>query len=319
MTGKIRPSSKFGSACAAILLLVLPAAPAGAITLRYSLKKGAEVTYRVQAASASRMSVQGEERIEMTSRIDQTYRLRVLEVSPEGVMEMEREVISGTLKISAGEAEREGPLPKGKKRFKVTPLGKVSGVEGPKTAEPEKEEDGEMGGAEGLEAQGPFGWEETGTEMDFLVSGIFVPLPEKEVKPGDSWEEETEIESAALPLPGEQAQKARLKVKSELVELAEREGRKCARIRTSYELPISAEPPAGESFKISLSGKETGEVEWYLDIEKSCTRSAQGNTQFLLKMSVEFPPELEEEMALGPAKETTSATKVNLKILLVEG
>jgi len=311
------------SGCAALILLAF-ALPSEAVTLRYSLKKGAEITYRVQVAGASLFRSPGEEKTEMKTQLEQTLRFRVTEVSPEGEMELEQQVLSGRLKIRAEGEEHQTPLPKGKARFKLSPLGKVSLL--PPAEETPAEPAEEEGAAADLEPFSPlagvFGFGSSAPEMDFLVACTFLPLPEKEVKPGDVWEEELEVKSPALSFfPGEQPERARLKVKSELLELTLLKGRKCARIRTRYELPLSSESPLEEAFKLTVSGKMVGEAEWHFDYENCCTPAASGSLQTALKMSLQLPPDFEAETSpeLNGEfnQETALAMKANLKTTLL--
>ncbi len=299
-----------------LLCLLTVALPAQAVTLRYSLKKGAELTYRVQAASASRMSGMTEEKLGFQSQIDQTYRLKVLEVSASGDMEIEQELLAGTAKMRMGGEEHKTPLRKGKARFKISPRGKIILPPPQKEAEPAVEE-----GEPNLTSLSALGTSGPGREMDFLSAGIVVPFPEKAVNPGETWEEELEMNSSWMSMFGEEASDApasRVKVKSELVELVLYKGKKCAHIRTTYELPFSRESPSEESYKLSVSGKVAGEVEWYFDYENSSTPTAKGNLQTLMKMTVELPPEMAEEAPPEFTGGTTSAMKVNMKTTLVE-
>jgi hypothetical protein len=274
-----------------LLILLLAALPAGAVTLRYSLSKGTEITYRVQIAAASRMTDPAGEKVEINTWIDQTFRLRVLEVSPEGEMEAEQEVISGRLKIASQGEEKEGPLPTARRRFRISPLGRVVRAA---AEEPEEPSNAASASADSLDLA------DLPADIEFLVSGIFLPLPEREVDRGDSWEEEFEVRSvASLPLLERLPEKTRLKVKSRLLELKERDGRKSARIRTNYELPMYGERP--------LAGLMFGETEWYFDYEQGCVLAAEGILQVLFRMPEGSPPET-----------TSSAMKVNLKARLVE-
>ena len=315
---------KRGLCLIAILIFSTLSLPAHAVTLRYALKKGAEITYREQVASASRTSGLGDEKFEITSRLERTYRLRVVEVSAEGEMTIEQEVLSGSLKVSDGEEEHQFPLPKAGVRFKLSPLGKVIFVAaiGPeaaptKSAEGEESDDQDAAAAAALApgAMGSLG----STQLDFLSVGVFLPLPEKEVKVGDVWEEEISLSAEALSsLTIGESQPSSLKVKSELVELTERGGQKCARIKVSYELPMrSSGNLSEEEVKVTMSGRIAGEAELLFDYQNGCTPTAQGSFQMMTKISTEFPPEMAEEIPPELSGDTTYALKANVKTVLV--
>ncbi|NIM06262.1 MAG: hypothetical protein GTO55_07760 [Armatimonadetes bacterium] len=302
------------------LWLASSALSAEAVTLRYSLQEGTELTYRVQVASTSRMSGMRDEKIEIRTRINQTFRLKVTKVLADKKMEIEQEILAGKLTMTAGGEEVEGPLPTGKRKFRVSPLGRVTFVakQSAETAEsvPHCEEHGECTEAGGSSPQGFFGPGGEAIQVDFLMPSIFVLFPEKEVGPGDIWENEIELKSWKHPLfLSEHFKPTVLKVRSELLELTQHNNRECAHIRTNWDIPLSPEGSASISpSNVEVAGKVRGEAEWYFDYRKSFTCAAEGSVQVFMKASGESPWETEEPRQ---AETVMSVMKANINTLLV--
>jgi hypothetical protein len=151
-----------------------------------------------------------------------------------------------------------------------------------------------------------------------LTDGTFLPLPEKAVKAGDTWEFEISSAGMALPMPANKtAERPLVKGKSELVELLDYKGRKCAHIKTRYELAISSDRSDAEmGIKVTVNGKVAGTIDWYFDYENSCTPSATGSLQMLMKMTTELPPEMAEELPAEMSGENVMSMKANAKTSL---
>jgi hypothetical protein len=282
-------------------------APAKAVTLRYTLKKGAVVQYTVRLAAASRTSGMGDSKSESTMEMTSVYRLKVLEVAPNGDMLADLVPVSGTVKVVEGEETKKTSLPKAKPlHLKVTPLGAIS-VVGPEDWEAEAEK-----------ADVSFGVGSTTPRLDLLSAASIVPLPEGDVKVGDSWETEFE-EALPLPaLPGSDGSRrlGQVKVKSQLLEISDYKGRKCARIRTTYGMPIEIQSSPAPSVTLSVSGAMTGSMEWLYDYDRSCTISCQSTLQMLMKATADLPPALKERVPAGVNTDGTMSMKANLKASL---
>jgi hypothetical protein len=294
----------FGCLCFLLLGALLPVQ---AITLRYSLKKGATVQYTVRMAAVSRASGMGSTKSESTIEMTTVYRLKVNDVGTAGDMLASLEQITGTVKITENDETKQTSLPKGKPlQLRITPLGAIR-VIGP-----------EDWRAEADKTEASFGVGSSTPTLDLLSAASIVPLPEGDVKPGESWENDFTETLPMPPLPGADESKrvGQVKVKSQLLELVEHKGRKCARIKTNYEMPFEAQGTPGRSVTINISGKMTGSIDWFYDYSKSCTVSCVSSLQLLLKTSADLPPELQEHIPAGVDMNGTLSMKANLKAAL---
>lgn len=296
----MKKSLLLGTLCA-LLLGVL--APAHAITLRYALKKGAAVQYTVRLAAASRASGMGGAKQESTMELATVYRLKVVEVTASGDMLADLEAISGSVKISEGEESKKKTLPKAKPlHVKLTPLGLIS-IVGPEDKTTQ------------LDSDASFGAGSTTPILDLLSAGSIVPLAERDVKPGDTWESEF---TEALPMPplmGEEEGKrvGLVKVKSKLIELVDYKGRKCAHIRTTFEMPFDAQGTPAPQVTLSVTGKMTGDIDWYYEYDQSRTVTCASTLQLLLKTTADLPPEMRDRMPEGMTTDGALSMKANIK------
>ena len=309
-----------------VFLGVLFALPARAVTLRYALKKGTEITYKIQFAEASKRSGLLALRASETSSItaETVYRIKVLNVLPSGEMELEREILSGKEKTTEDGETYEVDFLKEKTLFNLSPAGKITllRTKKPKEAKPSEEPEEEDTKASKHEPESKLPSDMGELQLDLLTDGTFVPLPEKEVQAGDSWECEIGSEALQIPLPpGAKAEPSKVKVKSTLTELADYKGRKCAHIKTTFEMAVSTEVSDPQMpIKASVNAKIAGLVDWYFDYENARTPSATGSMQRLMKITLDIPPEIAAQLP-PEAKETaqgSGASKGNSKTTLVE-
>ena len=287
------------------MLLLAVVLPAQAVSLRYAFKKGTQFTYKIQNAGLSKTSGLGEDKgPSYAVRLDQTFRLKVVEVAANGDMELEEEVIGGQLKISAGDAGKQKALPKGTRRFRLTPLGEITALS---ADDPKSDSDAGNSGAPFDDK--PFGFDADTTQLDFLAAGLFVPLPEKELKVGDSWESDFEVKASAFALEGV-VDAAQGKAASELLEIVNLNGHQCAKIKTRYEAPFQGEAtPKGAPFTIGIAGRVAGETIWYFDNAKSADRYSQGTMNLAVKMTAILP---------GGGKEVSTTIVNNMKTNLLD-
>ena len=144
----------------------------------------------------------------------------------------------------------------------------------------------------------------TGAE-NWSTFSNFSAFPEGTVEVGDSWSDELEI--PALPGGPEMS----LKLTSHLLGLTTYEGRKCARIRTSFRGPMSFEEMAGaEAESASMEATLEGTMEWHYDYENSVYVGGEGSVGIDMKMSIAAP-----EM---PGTEVTTKMLANVKMTLVK-
>jgi hypothetical protein len=249
-----------------------PAAADAPVKLRFSLPEGTELVFKSQSATASRLRITSDPDNESTSKVNQTLRYRLLEVSPEGEMTWERSIVSGTMSSTSDGKEVEHKLSKGTVKFKLTPLGKVTLIRDPERT---GEEDDLL-----TSVMSPT------SELDLALSGLFLPLPEAPVKPGDSWEAEQMISFLPEGLTAtEAATPDRIKIKSRLVEFTRQGDRPCARISTQFSLPISDTIAKSGGPEMEISGKVSADIDWYFDYSRSRTLAVSAVTQFATKFS----------------------------------
>ena len=124
-----------------------------------------------------------------------------------------------------------------------------------------------------------------GGDSDFSALGG-IPLPEEDVKPGDTWSDEIK-----MPM-GQGMPEATINTTSRLLELATYKGRKCAKIRTTMNGPFSldmSQMPQAQGAQGSADGTMEGTMTAYYDYEKSVWVDASGKVTMNMNMNVSAP------------------------------
>jgi hypothetical protein len=328
------------------LALALSSLPAGAVTLRYSFKKSAEMTYQIQAACLSRSSSSDADKVASSTVLLQRYRFRVIDVSPQGDATIEQEVLlqkvtvdtegrtmSHTLAVNGEKAtmtlvdfdgkENKKDIAKPKPlRFLVSPAGsfKVLRTAAPAEIDEPANQDEKRYETARLAGLTPLGG--IGLEMNLLSSCILVPLPSKDVDINESWENTLTMKDNAS-MGAQSPDTEKVLVKSQLLGIVDYQDRKCAKISTTYERALTgdmSDPVSeGADAKISTTGKLTGSMTWYLDQESAYTAGAAGTMQMLMKMKIELPAEVAAEVPPEMLnQESTVALKANIKTTLMK-
>jgi hypothetical protein len=125
-----------------------------------------------------------------------------------------------------------------------------------------------------------------GGDSDFSALGG-IPLPEEDVKPGDTWADEIK-----MPM-GEGMPEATINTTSRLLELATYKGRKCAKIRTTMNGPFSldmSQIPQAQGAQGSADGTLEGTMTAYYDYEKCTWVDASGKVTMNMNMNVNASP-----------------------------
>jgi hypothetical protein len=330
--------------------LTLSFAPVQAIVLRYDLKKGIEFVYSSQEAAAYRSDI-GIDKSSETSQDETRYRIKVADVTSQGDLLIEQEMIfnkqtvkndDGTTVVTAtlngSNLDITMTIPKGKEikesvprpapvKYRLSPLGKLTFVSKPAAFAPtlikkiatDLSEEDSMGDAlpgciRSLDAGEP-----DNIMMEIMIDCIFLPLPEKDVKVSDSWEEKFPMKATPFTgLPGQPTEPLVLNIKSTVTEINETEGKATVKLRTEFELPFTTAAGGENEVQIKFTNKLVGTMDWTLDNDKHCLANAQGSQQFISKGHAEIPPELMDRLPEGMGTEASFVAKANTKIALVQ-
>jgi hypothetical protein len=297
----------------ALLFICFAGVRGEAVVLRYDLKEGDVTRSREMTASAVRSSfnVMGQIGARSSQQVQSAvYRETVREVTPEGVIVLVRTLESGEIiERAEGQEETSKPLPKKETVIRMTPRGRILSA---RTSYLEGEDDGQQSGkaaAVGLEGMG----------LDLAaLEAVFsyLPLPEEDVQPNDTWNDE-------VRLPGFLGEPTTtITFKSRLIALKRYRGRDCAKIHTTFEMPLDldisrllgAPLPPGVEAKFTFDGKIAGSIEWQFDYRQSKVVYAEGPVQMTVKSAFSFT---------GPKGQSASggmnlAMKANAKTRLIE-
>lgn len=294
------------------ICLLLSAARAEAVMLRYNLKKDDTARYREMSAAAFKVTsgMGGQLASFNGQQINNgIYRETVTEVTPEGVIILIRSLESGktSVRMSGQENSTATDMPRTKTVIRMTPRGRIlSARTGP--AEPS---------AEGKPEATGMSPELFGMDLGMLEAVLsHPPLPEGEVKPNDTWTEE-------VRLPGfMDSPTVTVTLNSRLLALAPYKGRDCAKIRTFFQIPLEMDlsqmmqqmPMAqGGSGDMQVTGKLSGAIEWQFDYKRGQLVYGEGPLEMVA--TTNFTVTQQTGTTSGSAK---LALKSNQKVTLLE-
>jgi hypothetical protein len=279
------------------------------VTLRYKFPTKETRTYSIRLTGEMAMTVQilGQEAPAMISlQGTMTQTERVEDVDKEGVAtivattkgRMKTEVTG--LPVGA-EFPQQQEVPEVIVRLKVDPLGKVKEVKVEKIDEQPK-----------TKMPLPFGPDFTMPQMQGMGWQGFL-LPEKPVRPGDSWDITTE-QTVNF---GDKTVKLEIKGRARLVGFEKVEGRECAVIETTVEIPdfgefFEAVPiPKGEgSINARVEGQSSGKV-WF-DIANGLVVKRDETTEVTMNLTISAPTGQSFNMSMqGSFKTQQQLTKVS--------
>ena len=274
----------------ATCLLAVLALPAQAILLRYSPKVGVATKHKFTTAGRTEIAAEAMTepmRMEM-EMVMHSLRKALSETSD--TVKVETRSFDSSLKITMlGQTQTEA-LPETRCVTQMDRRARILKVE--------EADARELGDVQQMIPGGPGTWGNWDS---------FPPFAEKDVKAGDKWSEELSLVS----LTGMQGMT--VKATSEMIALTTFQARKCAKIRTVFEVPLNPNllqmGGLGEEAAEGLAeGMIKGMVLWYYDYENSVYAYAEGTT------------ETSTTMDMGEAMGGLSAIKVviNMKMTLAK-
>jgi hypothetical protein len=235
------------------------------VVLRYAPKVGVEAKHKLAIKGRTEVVTEG---MGATMRMEMTgttfYSEKALSETPDRAR-METLLTGGEFTIQMSGNTQTQEVPKGRIVADVDRQGRMLSLV-----------ESDFGG----EAQSIMG---TGTE-NWATFSNFSAFPEGNVAVGDSWSDELEIPA----MPG--GPKLSLKISSRLLGLATYEGRKCAKIRTTFKGPMSfTEEGEAEADSTSMEATLEGTMEWQYDYENSVYVDGEGSMGLDMKMSISAP------------------------------
>ena len=256
------------SAPTALLLLLGAAAalPAHAVVLRYAPKVGVISKYQLTMTGQVDTSLQGLDQamsLGITGAVQ--YCETALSESPDRVR-VERRTTGGEITLRMGEDAETRQVPGSRMVADMDRRGRLLKI---------VEQD--AGGRPALDDILGVRW------TDLVNIGAF---PESEVKVGDTWSDRLEIAGA------EGSPAVTLRLTSKLLELATFQGRKCAKIRVTFDGPLT--------FGAAEDGRDSGSMKallhgdgiWYYDYENGLYARAEGTVGLSMTASGSGSPGL---------------------------
>jgi hypothetical protein len=244
-------------------LFVMACAPAQAIVLRYQPKVGETAKHKLSISGGMLTSIPGMGQgmqIEMTGTLD--YTEAALSETAE-TTRVETRLLGGPATTKMAGHSETGQMPTGRIVADIDRRG-----------HPVRVVVKEIGGRTMM----PESAETWGKQFNF---------PEGNVEVNDSWSDTVKIPSAP------QGPEVTLTLKSQLLDLTTYQNRKCAKIRTSFEGPISVDLSAlgvpSQEAKGSMEATLQGDVISYYDYENSIEVYSEGTIAVVMGFSVEGP------------------------------
>ena len=254
--------------------------PAQAVVLRYHPKVGEVVKHKISMAGRmeTTMPAAGQSmRMEMTGVVD--YAEKALSETEE-TTRMENRWLGGKMSLKMNGESQSVDMPTGKLVVDLDRRGRMV-----KMVEAEFGGESPAGGMMGPDLENLPTWSQFGA------------FPEDDVKVDDSWSEE--LEFPAL----EGGPELTLVVNSRLLALTTYQERKCAKIRTSFEGPMSMDiskvAPAGAAAEGAMEAVLQGDMLWYYDYENSVYVYAEGAIGMNMTMAMAGPEMAGGEMAMN--------------------
>jgi len=279
------------------------------ITLRYKFPIKETRTYSVRVTGEMAMTVQilGQEAPAMISlQGTMTQTERIEDVDKEGVATIVT-MTKGRMKTEVTglpvgpETPKQEEIPEVTVRLKVDPLGKVKEVKVEKLGEKAEPQ-----------IPTPFGLDFTTMPQMQGMGWQGVLLPEKPIRSGDSWDITTEQTINF----GDRTVKLEIKGQAHLVGFEKVEGRECAVIETTVEIPDFGEfleavpiPVEKGSINARIEGKSSGKV-WF-DIANGLVVKRDETTEVTMNLSISAPTGQSFNMSMqGNFKTEQRLTKV---------
>lgn len=284
----------------AFFLLVAAAAPAQAIRLRYKFRKGEVSTYRTLVAAAAQTETPLASRpMRLQMRVDVISIQRVLSVAPDGTARIESRNLSGTSRVTSMGKTETTQAPPERTVYTLTDRGRVLRYR--ELPDPKVRAKADRQAREGPNPS-PF------EESDPFKALYGLNFPDRDLKPGESWSTQSEVEVG----PGRTVV---IKIASRFLGLVTFRGRRCAKIETAFEMPTEPQegvptPPDAEGVSFSQDGRVTGRLTSFFDVAEGREIYTDGSVALVMKMKMSAPADPSGAMETA---EMNSVMKMNLR------
>ncbi len=279
-------------------VLTLACLPAQAIVLRYQPKVGEVVKQKGIITGRVDISMPGVEGMgqPMSTELQGTVEYAEKALSQAGeTTRVEKRVLGGKITVQVmGEAQAVG-MPATRTVVDVDRRGRVV-----KVIEADRGDMAATGQAGNMLAPG----------SDYIAQSPYqyTAFPEGEVEINDSWSEELKYPTT----PG--GPELTLESTSRLLALTTYQGRKCAKLRTSFEGPMDLDlsdvAPPGEEVEGTMEAFIQGDMLYYYDYENSVYVHAEGAIGMEMTFSMAGPD--------MPAGSMTAQMLLNMKVTIAE-
>ena len=249
-------------------LLLVACLPAHAIVLRYRPKVDEVTKHKMTMSGRMEMSMEGMGQLmqmEISGSLD--YAEKALSATEEATR-VETRLTGGTMTAKAGGESQAQDMPTGRMVADIDPRGRVVKMVS-------SEFEGEDAMAQGM---GP------GADTWSTMPAQFGAFPEGDVTVNDTWSEELKIPTSP------DGPEMTMKLESQLLALTTFQGRKCAKVRTSFEGPMNLDMgdfggAAGE-VEGTMDAMLQGDMLWYYDYENSLYVYGEGAVGMDMNISV---------------------------------
>ncbi|HIE52775.1 MAG TPA: hypothetical protein EYP85_13555 [Armatimonadetes bacterium] len=281
-----------------LCLLGLAATGAWAVTLRHQLPVGQTLRYRDEFRGEGELisPLFGNQAVPVQITGEGREEWKILRHLPaEDAYEIEARVLSGKVQYRVNEQVQEVPLPKQDFVMTLTARGKV--VRFQTSIPPER-------------SVPPSNL--LGLPFDFgrLLNAMrTVGFPEKDLTLGEEWGEE-----APLVLPDGTILTAR--VRSHLTELGERRGEPCAKVVTTFEMPVTFKGELGGMGPVDFKGKIAGTMTTYFAYPRGVVVEASGPLTVNLRILMPF--EVADAQGNPVAVDSALRLRIEVKTVLEE-
>lgn len=249
-------------------LLLVACLPAHAIVLRYRPEVDQVTKHKMTMAGRMEMSVEGMGQLmqmEITGTLN--YAEKALSATAEAT-QVETRLTGGTMTAKGGGQSQTQDMPTGRMVADIDPRGRVLKMVS-------AEFEGEDAMAQGM---GP------GADTWSTMPAQFGAFPEGDINVDDTWAEELKIPTSP------DGPEMTMNLESQLLALTTFQGRKCAKVRTSFEGPMNLDMAdfggAAGGVEGAMDAMLQGDMLWYYDYENSIYVYGEGAVGMDMNISV---------------------------------
>ncbi len=265
-----------------VTLLLLGALPAHAVVLKFQPAVGSAQKQKATMAGRIETSMEGlgqMMRMELVSEMN--YQQKALSQTDD-VTRVETKMLGGKASVKFGEQSQSVDMPEGKIVADIDRRGRLTKLV---EMDMKDQQSQQMMGADALG-----NWSQ------------FAAFPAGDINVGDTWADKITTPSSAGP-------ELTLDLNSKLLSLETFQGRKCAKIRTTFSGPMTYDL-ATMGQQGAMNATLQGDMVWYYDYDNSVYVYGEGTVGMDMSMSSEAPG--------MPAGAMTSKMIVNVKLALVQ-